>query len=58
MGATGHHFDLYHWRACIEGGVEPETSGRDNLHTLAFVLAAIDAADTQKTVGVRQNLDD
>jgi predicted dehydrogenase len=52
MGATGHHFDLYHWRACIESGAEPETSGRDNLNTLAFVLAAIDAADTGTTVSV------
>jgi len=26
IGPTGHHYDLYHWRACIESQVEPETS--------------------------------
>ena len=52
MGATGHHFDLYHWRVCSENHVEPETSGRDNLNTLALTFAAIEAADTGKTVEV------
>ena len=46
IGPTGHAYDLYHWRACIEAGVEPETSGRDNLHTLALTLAAAQSADT------------
>jgi predicted dehydrogenase len=57
MGATGHHYDLYHWRACIESGAEPETSGRDNLHTLAFVLAAVEAADTGTTVKLQPHTD-
>lgn len=57
IGATGHHYDLYHWRACIESGAEPETSGRDNLHTLALTLAAVEAADTGRTVAVPQDLD-
>jgi predicted dehydrogenase len=52
IGPTGHHYDLYHWRACIEQHVEPETSGRDNLHTLALVLATIEAADTGQPVEV------
>lgn len=55
IGATGHHYDLYHWRACIEQGLEPETSGRDNLHTLALTLAAVEAADTRRTVEVERN---
>ncbi len=46
IGPTGHHYDLYHWRACIETGAEPETSGRDNLNTLALALAAVRSADT------------
>ena len=50
MGATGHHYDLYHWRACIESGAEPETSGRDNLNTLALTLAAIESANTGRSV--------
>ena len=53
MGATGHHFDLYHWRVCSERNIEPETSGRDNLNTLALTFAAIEAADTGKTVEIR-----
>ncbi|CCW36009.1 predicted dehydrogenase [Chthonomonas calidirosea] len=53
IGAAGHHYDLYHWRACIEAGVEPETSGRDNLNTLALTFAAMQAADTGSVVEVR-----
>jgi predicted dehydrogenase len=52
IGPTGHHYDLYHWRACAESGAEPETSGRDNLHTLALSLAAVRAADMGETVEV------
>ena len=52
IGATGHHFDLYHWRACTETGVEPETSGRDNLHTLALTLAAVRSANTDCPVEI------
>jgi predicted dehydrogenase len=54
IGASGHQYDLYHWRACIEAGVEPETSGRDNLHTLALTLAAVQAADTGQVVEVQK----
>ena len=50
IGPQGHHYDLYHWRACAETGAEPETSGRDNLNTLALTLAAVEAADTGLTV--------
>ena len=52
IGAQGHHFDLYHWRGCIETGTEPETSGLDNLNTLALCFAAVDAADTGQTINV------
>ncbi len=54
IGAQGHHYDLYHWRACIESGAEPETSGRDNLNTLALVFATIEASETGKMVEVPQ----
>lgn len=57
IGPTGHHYDLYHWKACIENGIEPETSGRDNLHTLATVLAAIESADTGQTVTVPRDIE-
>ncbi|HEV2473958.1 MAG TPA: Gfo/Idh/MocA family oxidoreductase [Chthonomonadales bacterium] len=52
IGPTGHHYDLYHWRACIESGIEPETSGRDNLHTLAIALAAVESADSGRAVEI------
>ena len=52
IGATGHQYDLYHWRACIESGLEPETSGRDNLHTLALALAAVESAETGRFVEI------
>ena len=57
MGATGHHYDLYHWRACIESGAEPETSGRDNLNTLALTLGAIESANSGKSVEIESILD-
>jgi predicted dehydrogenase len=57
IGPAGHHYDLYHWRACIENGVEPETSGRDNLHTLAIVLAAIESADTGRPIALPENIE-
>ena len=57
IGPQGHKFDLYHWRACIETGAEPETSGRDNLRTLALTLAAIRSADTGQPVDVRATFD-
>jgi predicted dehydrogenase len=57
IGATGHHYDLYHWRACAETGAEPETSGRDNLHTLALTLAAVRSADTGCPVDICPDLD-
>lgn len=52
IGPVGHHYDLYHWNACIQADVEPETSGKDNLHTLALTFAAIKAADSGQVVEV------
>ncbi|HLK55539.1 MAG TPA: Gfo/Idh/MocA family oxidoreductase [Chthonomonadaceae bacterium] len=57
IGPTGHHYDLYHWRACIESGLEPETSGRDNLHTLALTFSAIQAADTGRAVEIPPDIE-
>jgi predicted dehydrogenase len=54
IGPAGHHYDLYHWRACIETGAEPETSGRDNLHTLALTFAAVQAASTDQVIEVER----
>jgi predicted dehydrogenase len=39
-----------HWLECLRTGEEPQTSGRDNLRTLALVEAAYAAANAGKTV--------
>jgi D-apiose dehydrogenase len=39
-----------HWVDCFWGGTEPDTSGRDNLKTLALVEAVYESAATAKTV--------
>jgi predicted dehydrogenase len=38
-----------HWLECLRTGEEPQTSGRDNLKTLALVEAAYAAASTGQT---------
>ncbi len=57
IGAKGHHFDLYHWRWCIQEGHEPETSGRDNLHTLALTFATIKSAETGGAVTLSTDIE-
>jgi predicted dehydrogenase len=39
-----------HWVKCLESGREPDTSGRDNLQTLALVEAVYESAKTGQTV--------
>jgi predicted dehydrogenase len=39
-----------HWVDCLRRGVEPETSGADNLRTFALVEAAYRSAETGETV--------
>jgi len=39
-----------HWVECLKAGVEPETSGRDNLRTYALVEAAYRSAATHQIV--------
>lgn len=45
-------YDLAHFAECIRDNREPETSGRDNLGTLAMVFAAIQSAAARKPVKV------
>ena len=45
-----------HWIECLRRGVEPETSGVDNLRTYALVMAAYESARTgraERPVGLR-----
>jgi predicted dehydrogenase len=39
-----------HWAGCLRCGVEPETSGHDNLKTLALVEAVYDSAKLGRTI--------
>ena len=39
-----------HWIECIRAGIEPQTSGRDNLNTLALMEAAYDSAASGASV--------
>lgn len=57
IGAKGHHFDLYHWRWCIQEGHEPETSGRDNLYTLALTFAVMESCDRNQSVEIPLHLE-
>jgi D-apiose dehydrogenase len=41
-----------HWVDCLREGREPDTSGRDNLKTLALVEAVYESADTGETVNL------
>jgi len=43
-----------HWIDCLRGGREAETSGRDNLKTLALVEAAYESAKRRSTLKVAQ----
>jgi D-apiose dehydrogenase len=42
-----------HWVDCLNGGLEPATSGRDNLKTLALVEAAYEGAASGRTIDLR-----
>jgi predicted dehydrogenase len=41
-----------HWVECLREGREPETSGEDNLRTLALVFGAYDSAESGQTVSL------
>jgi len=47
---------LQHFRECLESGREPETSGRDNLKTLAVAMAVIASSTRGSKVCVQEFL--
>ncbi|MCS6775224.1 MAG: Gfo/Idh/MocA family oxidoreductase [Chloroherpetonaceae bacterium] len=57
IGPQGHHHNLHQWRVCMESGREPETSGRDNLHTLAMVFATMEAADSRREIAIAHDIE-
>jgi D-apiose dehydrogenase len=46
-----------HWVDCLREGREPQTSGRDNLKTLALVEAAYQSAAEARTISLSELLD-
>jgi predicted dehydrogenase len=42
--------EVLHFASCIETGLEPHTSGRDNLQTMRLVFAVYESARTGRTV--------
>jgi D-apiose dehydrogenase len=47
-----------HWVDCLREGREPQTSGRDNLKTLALVEAVYRSASTRRTISLNGLLDE
>lgn len=44
------HRLLEEFRRAIDGGLPPETSGRDNLKTMALLFAAVESCETEQVV--------
>jgi predicted dehydrogenase len=56
MPCEGQDFSLLEFQRAVAEGREPETSGRDNLSSLAMVFAALEAARTGRPVEVKRIL--
>ena len=48
----GHFGVLADFVAAVRSGTEPETGGRDNIRSLAMVLAAIESAEAGQRVDI------
>jgi predicted dehydrogenase len=48
---------LRHFKECLDSGSEPETSGRDNLKTLAIAMAAIASSERGERVWLKEFLE-
>jgi len=52
MPCTGQAYALHEFQNALEQGREPESSGRENLRSLAMVFATVESATTGKTVEI------
>ena len=52
MGRTGGWGTLTEFASAVRAGREPETSGRNNLGTVAFVAAAVESATVHEPVSI------
>jgi predicted dehydrogenase len=57
MPCEGQEFALLEFRQAVAEGREPEASGRDNLSSLAMVLAAAESARRGETVEIGEVLE-
>ena len=48
----GHFGVLSDFVAAVRSGTEPETTGRDNIRSLAMVFGAIESAEAQRRVSI------
>lgn len=49
--------EVLHFASCVRSGLEPHTSGRDNLETMRVVFAAYDSARSHATVHLQAERD-
>jgi predicted dehydrogenase len=52
MARTGPWGTITEFAECVRSGREPETSGRNNLGTVAFVAAAVESASVHEPVSI------
>jgi predicted dehydrogenase len=53
MPVEDRHYSLYEFAESISKNMQPETSGRDNIKSLAMVVAALESAKRNKEVTVK-----
>jgi predicted dehydrogenase len=56
MPFEGRDYSLYEFAEAIKQNRQPETNGRDNLKSLAMVIAALDSAKRNREVAIRRYL--
>jgi predicted dehydrogenase len=49
----GHAGCIHHFLDCVRAGRVPETDGSDNIKSLAMVFAAIESAETDRSVAIK-----
>jgi len=56
MPLTNQDYSLHEFVSAVREGREPETSGRDNIRSLAVVFASVLSARTGRRVNVEEVL--
>jgi predicted dehydrogenase len=56
MPVEDRHYSLYEFAESVKQKRQPETSGRDNIKSLAIVFGALESAKKNKEVSVKNFL--